>query len=81
NLVQTSDIGGGDLTIFLHHPIALVLFAITAILLVGPYLIRRINRARHRGSAREQPPGGGVTGAVTHPGSDERIQPTERNNR
>lgn len=48
NLVQTSDIGHGDLTIFFYHPIALLLFAIGAALMFGPYIVRRVNRMRRR---------------------------------
>jgi putative tricarboxylic transport membrane protein len=51
NLVQTSDIGHGDLTIFFHRPIALLLFGITALLLLGPPVVRGIGAARRRGSS------------------------------
>lgn len=40
SLVQTSDMGGGDLTIFFHHPIALGLFGGAAILVFGPYVVK-----------------------------------------
>jgi putative tricarboxylic transport membrane protein len=39
-LVQTSSMGGGDLSIFLRRPIALVLFAFAALVILGPYLVR-----------------------------------------
>ena len=50
NLVQTSQISGGDLTIFFRHPIALVLFGIAALVVAGPLLRKLTDRIRSRGS-------------------------------
>lgn len=52
-LVQTSAIGGGDFSIFFSRPIALFLFALSILVVVGPYIVkgvRRFNGSR----AREQ---------------------------
>ncbi|MGW3343314.1 tripartite tricarboxylate transporter permease [Nonomuraea rubra] len=43
-LVQTSAMGGGDLTIILTRPIALVVFLLAALLLAGPSLLKLIPR-------------------------------------
>lgn len=54
-LVQTSSISGGNFTIFLHRPIALVLFALAALVILGPYIVRGVNAlSRRRAPAREQ---------------------------
>lgn len=52
-LVQTSSISGGDFTIFLRRPIALVLFALAALVMLGPYIVKGVN-ALSRAPAREQ---------------------------
>jgi len=39
-LMQTSSMGGGDFGIFLQRPIALALFAVAALVVVGPLLAR-----------------------------------------
>jgi putative tricarboxylic transport membrane protein len=52
-LVQTSSISGGDFTIFLRRPIALVLFALAALVMLGPYIVKGVN-ALVRAPAREQ---------------------------
>lgn len=48
SLVQTSDMAAGNLTIFFHRPIALVLFAIALALVLGPHIIRTVRRLRGR---------------------------------
>lgn len=40
SLMQTSSISGGDFTIFLQRPIALVLFALAALVILGPYILK-----------------------------------------
>ena len=50
SLVQTSSMGGGDLSIFLSRPIALILFGLTALIVFGPYIVRAI-RGPSRGAA------------------------------
>ncbi|MGH3098167.1 MAG: tripartite tricarboxylate transporter permease [Streptosporangiales bacterium] len=52
NLVQTSDMAGGDFGIFLHRPIALVLFAIGLAVILGPHVFRAIRRLSGRASPR-----------------------------
>ncbi len=49
-LIQTSSMGGGDLTIFFHRPIAMVLFAIAAAVLFGRHFLRA---AVHLGGGRK----------------------------
>lgn len=46
-LVQTSGMGRGDLSIFLQRPIALFLFALSALLVLGPNLFARITKWRN----------------------------------
>ncbi|MCF6474428.1 tripartite tricarboxylate transporter permease [Nonomuraea sp. MG754425] len=47
-LVQTSAMGGGDLTIILTRPVALAVFLLAALLLAGPSLLRLVSRnVRH----------------------------------
>ena len=41
-LVQTSSIGGGDFTIFLTRPIALGLFALAVLIVLGPFVIKAV---------------------------------------
>jgi putative tricarboxylic transport membrane protein len=43
-LIQTSSISGGDFTIFLDRPIALVLFALAALIVLGPSIARGVRR-------------------------------------
>jgi putative tricarboxylic transport membrane protein len=43
-LVRTSSIGGGDFTIFFGRPIALVLFALAAIVVVGPLVMKGVSK-------------------------------------
>ena len=73
SLVQTSDMGGGDLTIFFRHPIALGLFGLAFVVVAGPYFVkggRRLFRGRrpppgppHDGGADQpEPPGTGDAG-------------------
>lgn len=51
-LIQTSSMGGGDLTIFLNRPIAMVLFILAALILYGPRLAKMYKKIR-RVSARK----------------------------
>lgn len=48
NLVQTSQISGGDLTIFFRHPIALVIFGIAILVVAGPLVRKLSDRIRAR---------------------------------
>lgn len=62
SLVQTSSISGGDFTIFLHRPIALALFALAALVLMGPLLVRGAGVLAGRfaaGSGQTRDPEGG----------------------
>lgn len=43
-LVQTSSIGGGDFSIFFSRPIALFLFALAILVVVGPYIVKGVRR-------------------------------------
>jgi putative tricarboxylic transport membrane protein len=52
-LVQTSSISGGDFTIFLQRPIALALFGLAALVILGPYIVKGVN-ALGRAPAGEQ---------------------------
>ncbi|MEV0613222.1 tripartite tricarboxylate transporter permease [Nonomuraea sp. NPDC050404] len=47
-LVQTSAMGSGDLTLILTRPIALVVFALAALLLAGPSLLKLVPRKESR---------------------------------
>ncbi len=47
-LMQTSSISGGDFTIFLQRPIALVLFAVAALVILGPYILGGVSRLSRR---------------------------------
>jgi putative tricarboxylic transport membrane protein len=49
-LIQTSSISGGDFTIFLDRPIALVMFALAALLVLGPSIARGVRRLNQRGA-------------------------------
>lgn len=72
SLVQTSDMGGGDLGIFLNRPIALVLFGLTLALLAGPY----VTRAVQRGVAGRAPDAGGTAGGAATRGAATRDEET-----
>lgn len=48
SLVQTSDMGGGDLTIFFHRPIALVLFVAALAVVAGPSVVKGVRRLVRR---------------------------------
>lgn len=50
NLVQTSQISGGNFTIFLTHPIALVIFAIAVLVVAGPLIGMLVNRLKRSAS-------------------------------
>jgi len=41
-LVQTSSISGGDFTIFLNRPIALLLFGFALVIILGPFIIKAV---------------------------------------
>ena len=41
-LVQTSSISGGDFTIFLRRPIALLLFGFALVIILGPFIIKAV---------------------------------------
>jgi putative tricarboxylic transport membrane protein len=47
-LMQTSSISGGDFTIFFQRPIALVLFALAALVILGPYIAKGVKRLNRR---------------------------------
>ena len=49
-LVQTSSISGGDFTIFLRRPIALLLFGFAFVIILGPFIIKAV-KALTRGAA------------------------------
>lgn len=72
SLVQTSDMSGGDLTIFFRHPIALGLFAAALAVVVGPYGVAAARRARRRG---DDGPGDTSASAGTE---EESVTPTIR---
>lgn len=60
NLVQTSQISGGDLTILLRHPISLGIFAIAALVLAGPLIRKVASQVTARGRTRTPEPGARV---------------------
>ena len=49
-LMQTSSISGGDFTIFLRRPIALVIFALAALVVLGPYIAKGARLLGRRGT-------------------------------
>ncbi len=53
-LVQTSSISGGDFTIFLDRPIALGLFALAFVIILGPFIVRAVKALTRRGAASER---------------------------
>ncbi|MGI8911796.1 MAG: tripartite tricarboxylate transporter permease, partial [Rubrobacteraceae bacterium] len=52
-LVQTSSISGGDFTIFLRSPIAMVLFTLAALIILGPYIAKVVGLVNRRRAAGE----------------------------
>lgn len=46
-LRQTSSMSGGDFSIFLQRPIALILFAVAILIVLGPLIIRAISLTRN----------------------------------
>ncbi|MGH3326547.1 MAG: tripartite tricarboxylate transporter permease, partial [Streptomycetales bacterium] len=63
-LVQTSEMGGGDLTIFLNRPLALVLLLLALLMLGAPYLARSVKRlTRHPPVPQRPAPPAEETGA------------------
>jgi putative tricarboxylic transport membrane protein len=48
NLVRTSSMGGGDLSIFLDRPIALILFAFAALIILWPFIVKGIRSLSRR---------------------------------
>ncbi len=47
-MMQTSSISGGDFTIFLQRPIALVLFLVAALVILGPYIAKGVGGLTRR---------------------------------
>ena len=47
-LVQTSSISGGDFTIFLRRPIALLLFGFALVIILGPFIIKAVKALTRR---------------------------------
>jgi putative tricarboxylic transport membrane protein len=65
SLVQTSDMGGGDLTIFFHRPIALVLLAVAFAVILGHYIVKAVRRiTRRTPSPTSRPDEETVTGTL-----------------
>lgn len=54
NLVQTSQISGGDLTIFFTHPIALALFFVALLVVAGPLVRKLAVRVKASVAGREE---------------------------
>ncbi|MGH3341730.1 MAG: tripartite tricarboxylate transporter permease, partial [Carbonactinosporaceae bacterium] len=71
-LVQTSEMGGGDLTIFLDRPLALVLFLLTLLMLGAPYLARSVKRLAGRPPVPDRP------AAAAEETAAEDVSPTHR---
>jgi putative tricarboxylic transport membrane protein len=53
-LVQTSSISGGDFTIFLRRPIALLLFAFALVIILGPFIIKAVKGLSRRAAVGER---------------------------
>jgi putative tricarboxylic transport membrane protein len=53
-LVQTSSISGGDFTIFLTRPIALMLFALAFVIIIGPFIIKAVKSLSRRAAVSER---------------------------
>ena len=53
-LVQTSSISGGDFTIFLTRPIALMLFALAFVIILGPFIIKAVKSLSRRAAVSER---------------------------
>ena len=52
-LVQTSSISGGDFTIFLRRPIALLLFGFALVIILGPFIIKAVKALTRRAAVSE----------------------------
>ena len=52
-LVQTSSISGGDFTIFLKRPIALLLFGFALVIIFGPFIIKAVKVLTRRAAVSE----------------------------
>ncbi|MQA85997.1 MAG: tripartite tricarboxylate transporter permease [Streptosporangiales bacterium] len=75
-LTQTSDMGGGDLTIFFNRPIALLLFALALVLLLAPYLVKAVRRMRP--APTSTPPDGPADDAASARSGDEEMTTLSR---
>jgi putative tricarboxylic transport membrane protein len=53
-LVQTSSISGGDFTIFLRRPIALLLFGFAFVIILGPFIIKAVKMLTQRTAVSER---------------------------
>ena len=53
-LVQTSSISGGDFTIFLTRPIALLLFGFALVIILGPFIIKAVKVLTRRAAVSER---------------------------
>ena len=53
-LVQTSSISGGDFTIFLRRPIALLLFGFALVIILGPFIIKAVKALTRRAAVSER---------------------------
>ena len=53
-LVQTSSISGGDFTIFLRRPIALLLFGFALVIILGPFIIKAVKVLTQRAAVSER---------------------------
>ena len=53
-LVQTSSISGGDFTIFLRRPIALLLFGFALVIILGPFIIKALKVLTQRAAVSER---------------------------
>jgi putative tricarboxylic transport membrane protein len=52
-LVQTSSISGGDFTIFLRRPIALLLFGFALVIILGPFIMKAVKALTRRAAVSE----------------------------
>ena len=52
-LVQTSSISGGDFTIFLKRPIALLLFGFALVIILGPFIMKAVKALTRRAAVSE----------------------------
>jgi putative tricarboxylic transport membrane protein len=53
-LVQTSSISGGDFTIFLRRPIALLLFGFAFVIILGPFIVKAVKALTRRAAVSER---------------------------